>query len=85
MIRWLVVAAMVGLAAAGTAGWLPAAVAQPAVEARVWRSVPRTPAVYLIGRDGRLLGRAIGPRTWTQPPGRASLAALLRPAPVPAP
>jgi len=40
-----------------------------------------TPTVYLVGRDGLLLGRAIGPRPWTQPSGRALLAALLRPAP----
>ena len=37
-----------------------------------------TPTVYLIGRDGLLLGRAIGPRPWTQASGRALLAALLR-------
>jgi len=42
------------------------------------------PTVYLIGRDGMLLGRAIGPRPWYQPSGRALLAALLRPASVPA-
>ena len=42
--------------------------------------VQATPTVYLIGRDGLLLGRAIGPRPWTQASGRALLAALLRPA-----
>ena len=41
-----------------------------------------TPTVYLVGRDGRLLGRALGPRPWTQPAGRKLLAALLGPAPV---
>ena len=46
--------------------------------------VQATPTVYLIGRDGMVLGRAVGPRPWTQPPGRALLAALLRPASVPA-
>lgn len=40
--------------------------------------VQATPTVYLIGRDGMLLGRAIGPRPWTEPPGRALLIALLR-------
>jgi hypothetical protein len=45
--------------------------------------VQATPTVYLIGRDGLLLGRAIGPRPWTQASGRALLAALLRPAPGP--
>ena len=46
--------------------------------------VTGTPTAHLIGRDGVLLGRAIGPRPWTQPSGRALLAALLRPASVPA-
>jgi hypothetical protein len=41
-----------------------------------------TPTVYLIGRGGLLLGRAIGPRPWTQASGRALLAALLRNPPV---
>jgi len=45
--------------------------------------VTGTPTAYLIGRDGTLLGRAVGPRPWTQPSGRALLAALLRPATVP--
>lgn len=40
-----------------------------------------TPTVFLVGRDGLLLGRAVGPRPWTQPSGRALLAALLRPVP----
>ena len=47
--------------------------------------VSGTPTVYLIGRDGMVLGRAVGPRPWTQPSGRALLSALLRPASVPAP
>ena len=40
--------------------------------------VTGTPTAYLVGRDGMLLGRAIGPRPWTQPAGRALLTALLR-------
>lgn len=43
--------------------------------------VQATPTVYLIGREGMLLGKAVGPRPWAQPSGRALLAALLRPAP----
>jgi hypothetical protein len=39
--------------------------------------VQATPTVYLIGRDGMLLGRAVGSRAWTEPPGRALLTALL--------
>jgi hypothetical protein len=43
-----------------------------------------TPTVFLVGRDGRLRGRAIGPRPWTGPEGRALLRALLdEPAPKP--
>jgi hypothetical protein len=42
--------------------------------------VQGTPTVYLIGRDGMILGRAIGSRPWAQPSGRALLAALLKPA-----
>ncbi len=43
--------------------------------------VQATPTVYLIGREGMLLGKAIGPRPWAQPSGRALLVALLRAAP----
>jgi hypothetical protein len=44
--------------------------------------VTATPTVFLIGRDGSLLGHAVGPREWTQPGGRALLDALLKtPAP----
>ena len=37
-----------------------------------------TPTVFVIGRDGRLLGRAIGPRPWAGPAGRTLLQTLLR-------
>jgi hypothetical protein len=37
-----------------------------------------TPTTFVIGRDGRVLGRAIGPRPWTESPGRALLDAVLR-------
>jgi AhpC/TSA family protein len=43
-----------------------------------------TPTVFLVGRDGTLRGRAVGPRPWTGPEGRALLQALLaEPAPGP--
>jgi hypothetical protein len=45
--------------------------------------VQGTPTVYLVGRDGMVIGRAVGRRPWAEPPGRALLAALLRPASVP--
>ena len=42
--------------------------------------VTATPTVVLIGRDGKMVGRAIGTREWTSPSGRALLEALLQPA-----
>lgn len=39
--------------------------------------VTHTPMVYVVGRDGRLLARAIGNRGWTSPEGKALLEALL--------
>jgi hypothetical protein len=35
------------------------------------------PTVYLIDRQGRLVGRAVGPRPWDSPAGRRLLEALL--------
>ncbi len=35
------------------------------------------PATYLVGRDGRLLWRAFGPREWDSPESRAYFARLL--------
>lgn len=40
--------------------------------------VTGTPSVFIIGRDGMILGSAIGPRPWTEPAGRALLEALVR-------
>jgi len=40
-----------------------------------------TPTVFIIGRDGMILGSAVGPRAWTEPAGLALLKALLRPKP----
>lgn len=45
---------------------------------RAWR-VAGTPTVFLIGRDGRLVGKAVGGRPWMEPVGRALLEALLQP------
>lgn len=36
-----------------------------------------TPTVYLVSREGLVVGRAIGPRPWAQAQGRALLRALL--------
>ena len=35
------------------------------------------PTVYLIDRQGRLIGRAAGPRAWESPAARALIEALL--------
>lgn len=40
-------------------------------------SVHVTPTVVLLGREGALLGRALGPRSWATAGGRALLEALL--------
>ncbi len=69
------------------------AVAQRAVEGRSYTApilldpdgraaqayrVRGTPSVFVIGRDGRLLGTAVGPRPWAEQPGRALLQGVLR-------
>ncbi len=43
---------------------------------RGWQ-VSGTPTVFVLGRDGRLLGKAVGTRPWTSPAGRGLLEALL--------
>ena len=40
--------------------------------------ITATPAVFLIGRDGRLVARAVGTKPWTSDAGRAVLHHLLR-------
>jgi peroxiredoxin len=35
------------------------------------------PTTYLVGRDGKISGRAIGTRSWNEPGGRAVIEALL--------
>lgn len=41
--------------------------------------VHATPTVFLIARDGTIVGRAVGPRPWTGPDARALFQALLAP------
>jgi peroxiredoxin len=36
-----------------------------------------TPTVFLIDRQGRLLGRVVGPRDWSTPAAKALIAGLL--------
>ena len=40
--------------------------------------VRATPAVFVIGRDGKLVAKAFGTKSWGSPRGRAFLEALLR-------
>jgi len=40
-------------------------------------SVIATPTAFLIDREGRLLGRTLGPRDWASPAGKALIAGLL--------
>lgn len=41
-----------------------------------WK-VAYSPMVFVVGRDGRLIARAIGARDWTGPEGREFLDALV--------
>lgn len=41
--------------------------------------VTATPTVFLVSRNGRLLGKVLGTRPWTSDRGRALLQALVRP------
>jgi peroxiredoxin len=38
-----------------------------------------TPTTFVVARDGTIVGRAVGPRAWTGPDGRALFRALLAP------
>jgi AhpC/TSA family protein len=40
--------------------------------------ITATPTVYLVGRDGKLVAKALGTKEWTSPPGRALLQHLLK-------
>jgi peroxiredoxin len=39
--------------------------------------ITATPTVYLIGRDGKLVAKALGTKTWTSTNGRALLQRLV--------
>ena len=36
-----------------------------------------TPTAFLVDREGRMLGRAVGPRDWSSPAGKGLIARLL--------
>ena len=40
--------------------------------------ITATPTVFLIGRDGKLVAKALGTKEWSSPPARALLQQLLR-------
>lgn len=50
----------------------------PGTATRAW-AITATPSTFLVGRDGRLVARAVGTRPWTGPEGRALIEALLAP------
>jgi peroxiredoxin len=41
--------------------------------------ITATPTAFLVGRDGRLVAKAVGTKPWTSEQGRALLQLLLRP------
>lgn len=41
--------------------------------------ITATPTVYIVGRDGKLVGSVIGTREWASPKGRALLEELTKP------
>jgi hypothetical protein len=40
--------------------------------------VTATPTVFLIGRNGKMVAKALGTKAWTSEPGRALLRHLLK-------
>ena len=81
--RFTVLAIDVGESPAKVAAWVEAHRITPPVlldrdgsVASAYR-VSATPTVVLVGRDGKVLARAVGRRPWDGPPGRALLDALL--------
>ena len=45
---------------------------------RTW-GVWGTPTAYLVDREGRLIGRIVGPRDWGRPQAREFIRALVQP------
>jgi cytochrome c biogenesis protein CcmG, thiol:disulfide interchange protein DsbE len=58
-------------------GYVAPVILDPAGEASKAYGIQATPTAFLIARDGTIVGRAIGPRPWTGPDGRALFQALL--------
>jgi hypothetical protein len=55
---------------------VPVVLDPPGVISRAY-NVTSTPMVYLIGRDGKFVGKALGTKPWMGEKGRALLQALL--------
>ena len=49
----------------------------PSGEASAAYGITATPTAFLIGRDGKLVGKAIGTKEWTAEHGRALLRRVL--------
>ena len=50
----------------------------PPGDASAAYQVTATPTVYLIGRDGKLVAKALGTKPWTSEQGRALLSYLVK-------
>ena len=50
----------------------------PPGDASAAYQVTATPTVYLVGRDGKLVAKALGTKAWTSEPGRALLSHLVK-------
>jgi len=55
---------------------MPVVLDPPGAISRAY-SVTSTPMVYLVGRDGTLVGKALGTKPWMGEKGQALLQALL--------
>ena len=55
---------------------VPVVLDPPGLISRAYQ-VTSTPMVYIIGRDGKLVGKALGTKPWMDEKGRALLQALV--------
>ena len=66
------------------AGWAPSRsltvplLLDPDGDASGAYRITATPTVFLVGRDGKLVAKALGTKAWTSEPGRALLQHLLK-------
>ena len=74
---------ILGAGGAGLTAALHATDASPVLldpegEASTAYHITATPTVFLIGRDGKLVAKALGTKPWTSEPGRALLSYLVK-------